>query len=101
MPSWVSSVAFDLRGHFSTVASVAFSPEGERLVSAGWDGALKLWDVPSRQEVLTLRGPRGVAAGAAFSADASRLISLHALYTGTLTPSAGEVRIWDARPLAP
>ncbi|MGL4551487.1 MAG: WD40 repeat domain-containing protein, partial [Gemmataceae bacterium] len=33
------------RGHSGVVKSVAFSADGGRLVSGGWDGAAKVWDV--------------------------------------------------------
>jgi WD40 repeat protein len=33
-----------LKGHNNLVMSVAFSPDGMRIVSLGWDGALKVWD---------------------------------------------------------
>src|SRR5262249_44767049 len=36
-----------LRGHGDQVNSVAFSPDGKRLVTASWDGTARLWDVTS------------------------------------------------------
>src|SRR5262249_10618201 len=74
---------------FSTCA--AFSPDGSRLVAAGWDRIVKVWDWRTGQEVLSLRGHTQMVAALAFSADGKRLVS--AGIDGTL-------RLWNATPLA-
>ena len=71
---------------------MAFSPEGTRLASASIDRTVKLWDVKSGDEVLSLRGHTGGVLGVAFSPEGSLLAS---------AGRDGTVRIWDARPWPP
>jgi WD40 repeat protein len=66
---------------------VAFSPDGKRLASAGRDQTVKVWDVASGQETLTLKGHTDWVTSVAFSPDGMRLAS--ASYDRT-------VKIWDA-----
>src|SRR5262249_2483708 len=56
-----------LRGHTNAVQSVAFSPEGKRIVSASYDNDWKLWDVQTGRDLLTTQAGTNGAACVAFS----------------------------------
>ncbi|CAG7926925.1 unnamed protein product [Penicillium olsonii] len=45
-----------LKGHSDEVSALAFSPDGNILASAGWDGVFNLWDM-STQKPRRLTGP--------------------------------------------
>ena len=56
------------------IDGVAFSPNGELLASAEWDGGLRLWAVEgSKAPVATLRGDRNPLFTVAFSPDGARV----------------------------
>jgi WD40 repeat protein/serine/threonine protein kinase len=80
-------------GHTGDVTSVAFTPDGTRLASAGHNAekTIKLWDVATGKEALTLRGHGGPVCCVAFRPDGHRLYSV-AMDKQLLT--------WDATPLA-
>jgi len=67
----------DFGGFLQGVNSVAFSPDSHRLVtgSAGKE-AIKLWDVESHEELLTLEGQGSMFGPSAFSPDGSVLGSM-------------------------
>ncbi len=58
------------RGHLNAAFKVAFSPDGQRLItSSGGREAVKVWDVSTRQELLTLPGVGSFLVLAAWSPD--------------------------------
>jgi uncharacterized protein (TIGR03067 family) len=64
------------QGHDRTVTGAAFSPDGKRLATCGWDKAVKVWDAATGKEVVTLRGHEGdYVRSVAFSPDGKRLAS--------------------------
>lgn len=64
-----------LRGHFATVSSAAFSPDGRWAVTAG-PGTAGLWDLVNRQRLLFLEGHQGRLVAASFDAAGRRIVTV-------------------------
>jgi hypothetical protein len=62
-----------LSGHRGSVVSLAFSTDGQRLASAGRDGAVRLWDVSNARLVTTLASREGRTA-ALTALDGDRIV---------------------------
>ena len=65
--------------HKNGVRSLAFSPDGKKIASAGWDDVM-IWDVATQQNIATFEGGRSVA----FSPNGR-----------ILATGGGNVNLWD------
>jgi WD40 repeat protein len=58
-----------LRGHQEWIWAIAFSPDGNTLVSCSSDGTIKLWDVATGDCIATLAGHNTWVMSVDFSCD--------------------------------
>lgn len=58
-----------LRGHEKAVMCLAFHPDGNRMISGGVDGTVRVWDLAVRRAVHVLPGTGSVVHCVAFSPD--------------------------------
>jgi WD40 repeat protein/tetratricopeptide (TPR) repeat protein len=68
------------------VIDVAFSPDGRRIVSAGAEGTVKVWEAATGDVLKTFSGHGDFVESVAFSPDGGRIVS---------SSKDGTIRIWD------
>ena len=68
------------------VWAVAWSPDGERVASAGSDGRLKLWDLATNEAVFDVQDHTGSVSGVAWSPDGERVVTAR---------EDGRLQVWD------
>ncbi len=78
----------ELHQHNSSITSVAFSPDGRRVLSGSSDNTARVWEW-QRDTSFSLRGHTASFNHAMFDVRGSRVVTLHADDT---------VKIWDTRP---
>lgn len=85
----------NLRGHTDMPLSVAFTPDGQTLVTGGRDATVRVWDVASGRQRLLLRGHTRPVMGVAVSPEGSALASASADGTLRLWSLAGGQLLWE------
>ena len=74
-------------GHRGGITSVAFSPDGGRIVSGGRDNSIRVWDAATGEVVATLISPGRVVTSVVYSPDGRHIVS---------GDRDDTVRVWDA-----
>ncbi len=77
----------NLIGHSGYVYSVAYSPDGTKIISGSMDGTIKIWNANTGQCLKTLKGHSEYVYSVAFSPDGRRIVS------GSTDKT---IKIWDA-----
>jgi WD40 repeat protein len=80
-----------LWGHTDSVTRAVFSPDGQTVLSAGWDDRIVVWSTATRQSLgQPIHAPKNLVS-VAFNPDGSRFASA----------SSGSIVIWDTRSRQP
>ena len=87
-----------LHGHTDGVASVAYSPDGQRIVSTSWDRSVNVWDVVKGSKILSVKGASDWVANGAFSPDGNHIASGRGGggWDAQTGPLPGYVKVWDS-----
>jgi WD40 repeat protein len=81
----------ELLGHPAGTVDLAFTPDGKTLGTCGAEGTIKLWDLATGEELLSLRGFSAMIPKLVFSPDGRALAALSVIPQG-----ATNVLLWHA-----
>lgn len=76
----------ELKGHKGKVTSLAFSPDGGRIVSGSWDETIREWDATTGKELRSMNWKIGQIAALSCAPDGTRIAA---------GSTSGRVMIWD------
>ena len=68
-----SRIRLVLKGHGDEVWSAAYSPDGQRIVTASFEGTAKVWDAETGKELFTLTSHEGRVFSAVYSVVGKRI----------------------------
>lgn len=77
-----------IAGHSNWVCAIAISPDGQMLASGSSDNTVKLWNLPTAQEICTFKGHLERVDAVSFSLDGKTLAS---------SSSDNSVKLWNLR----
>ncbi|MCW5946030.1 MAG: WD40 repeat domain-containing protein [Fimbriimonadales bacterium] len=69
-----NNTQFSLTGHSRAVNNLSFNKAGTRLMSTSDDDTVRIWDLNTRQTVLTIRGNGVNLYGAEFTSDGTKVV---------------------------
>ncbi|MGE0211497.1 MAG: hypothetical protein AB7S41_07370 [Parvibaculaceae bacterium] len=78
-------LSLDTGGHMSLIRSIAFTPDGRRLISASDDKTIRIWDLETGKSVATLRGEVG-------DGDPGKVLSIAVSPDGRLLAAGGRLK---------
>jgi WD40 repeat protein len=88
---------YTLKGHDGLVRSVAFSPDGDSILTGSYDSTLILWDAADGRKLRTFRGHATSVISVAFSPDGGRAVSGSGGLAEDGSHQLGTFIIWDVQ----